>query len=132
MSAAEHQGLKERPKCVLVVEDDFLTRWGIAEYLREIRYEVIEAVNAVEAKAILVAGTPVDAILCGLDLTLDQNGNEFSRSIEGRYPQIPILLSYSHPSAGTRFVASPTRDAVAKPYRVDDVEARLARLIAKS
>ena len=37
-----------RRKVILVVEEDFLTRWSAAEYLRETGFAVIEAINSAE------------------------------------------------------------------------------------
>jgi CheY-like chemotaxis protein len=45
-----------RAAIVLVVEDEILIRAAVAEYLRRLRYTVVEAADAAEAIAVFVSG----------------------------------------------------------------------------
>ena len=54
---------------ILVVEDEVLIRWVVAEYLRECGYQVIEAADAGEAvKLLRTAATEVDLVFSDVQL----------------------------------------------------------------
>jgi len=57
-----------RQPVVLVVEDDVLVRLTIADYLRDARYAVIEAANAVEALEVFASGVPVDVVFTDVQM----------------------------------------------------------------
>ena len=128
-SAAEDHSPERRRKKILVVEDDFLTRWGVAEYLRESRYDVIEAVNAVEAKAILVARATIDAVFCDINLNVDPRGPEFCQWVGQQYPTLPMLLTSTDFNSSGLGHETPHRRFVAKPYTPSDIESRLSQIL---
>ena len=69
----------DRPRRVLVVDDDDGARSPIAAALREAQYEVIEATSAVQAMRLLLSTEP-DAVV--LDLILpDGHGIEIGRAM---------------------------------------------------
>jgi DNA-binding NtrC family response regulator len=115
-------------KVVLIVEDDFLTRCNAAEYLREINFDVIEAVSAAEGIAALRADTLIDAVFCDASSVLDFHGEEFLRYLNKRRPTLPVLLA-SDAKGNTLF--SPTRShmIVAKPYEMGHVEKQLRAVL---
>jgi CheY-like chemotaxis protein len=128
IAAGDHNHERRRKK-ILVVEDDFLTRWGVAEYLREARYEVIEAVNAVEAKAILVAGPTVDAVFYDVNLTVDPRGQEFCQWIGQKFPSLPMLLTSTDFGASGLGHETKNRRFLAKPHTPSDVERQLIQIL---
>jgi len=128
-SAAENCSLEKRRRRVLVVEGDFLTRWGVAGYLRELGFDVIEAVNTQEAKASLGADTTIDAVLCDVGTTLDPNPQDFPQWIEQQYPRLPVLFTSGDTSAVALSSATASRRLIAKPYALDDIERHLTQLI---
>jgi DNA-binding response OmpR family regulator len=52
-------------QCVLIVEADLPVRHPVAEYLRGCGYQVLEAVNADEAKILLTRKADIDVVLIG-------------------------------------------------------------------
>ena len=121
---------EHRARVILVVEADFLTRWGASEYLREIGFEVIEAVNAEEAFAALHAATLIDAIFCDSDAISGHQGSGFLACLDDRHPNLPVLLISNGVAAG-ELKPMPTRASIGKPYRMIDVEQQLNALIAE-
>ena len=53
---------------VLVVEDDFVVRYGIANALREAGYAVIESGSGEEAIALFRSNAPIDVIFTDINL----------------------------------------------------------------
>jgi DNA-binding NtrC family response regulator len=129
-SAAADPSHERRRKKILVVEDDFLSRWAVAEYLRETRYEVIEAVNTVEARAILVAGATVDAIFWNVNLDVDPLGHDFGQWLGEKYPALPMLLTSADFGASGLSDDTANQRFIAKPYTPSDIESRLTQILA--
>jgi CheY-like chemotaxis protein len=119
-----------RRKVILLVEEDFLTRWTAAEYLREIGFSVLEAVNAGEALSITRAGPAVDAVFCNADAFVDAQGLELSRCLEKQHPDLPLLLASQVSGLDGPLAPRPLRAAIRKPYSMSDVERELRALIA--
>jgi DNA-binding NtrC family response regulator len=129
-AAGEHSDRKRRRKRVLVIEEDFLTRWGLAEYLRETGFEILEAVGADEAKAILDVGTPVDAVLCDVGLTLDLDRRVFWQWAGHQRPELPMLLATNDLRTSGVVAEGSNRQLVAKPYDLSDIERQLTNLLS--
>ena len=125
----EESKAKPRRKVILIVEQDFLTRWGAAEFLRETGFEVIEAVSAKEALAAFRAESAIDAIFCDVDTISCAGGEEFYGWLE-KHPNLPVLLAQETVHQGGTLVPLSTRANVAKPYAMSEVERRLHKLIA--
>jgi DNA-binding NtrC family response regulator len=128
---AEGRVGEKRRKTILIVEGDFLTRWDVAEYLRESAYTVVEAVDAQEAKSVLAAGTMVDAVLCNVNLTPNLEGHEFLQWIGLRYPKLPVLFTSMDRNAADLIDQTSTRKFAAKPYVLSNIEGHLSQLIGK-
>ena len=111
---------------VLVIEGDFLVRWGIAEYLRETGYEVVEAVSILEAKTILVADRKIDAVFCDTDL--EPAGRSFPDWIEQNYPQLPLVCT-SADSFSSAVCERSRFTRLSKPCTSMDIERSLAQLL---
>jgi hypothetical protein len=68
------------PATILVVDEEVMVRFAIADYLRDCGYRVMEAASAKEA--MLVMGTPdvlVDIVLCDAALKGEVNGYASAR-----------------------------------------------------
>ena len=80
-------------ECVLIIEHDTLVRHPLAEYLRECGYRVLEAVNYVEARALLdKASRRIDVVLADIQMP-DQEGFTFSSWLRRSHPHVELLLS---------------------------------------
>jgi len=125
----EESKAKPRRKVILIVDEDFLSRWGAAEYLRETGFEVIEAVSAEEAMAAFRANSAIDAIFCDDHTISGAGGKEFYAWLE-KHLNLPVLLAQEAVDEGDTLVPLSTRANVAKPYAMSDVEQRLHTLLA--
>ena len=91
------------PPTILLVESDVLIRSPLAEYLRHCGYRVLEAVNAREAKAFLIAGPmKVYLVFANAVLAGDENGFTLSTWLRRRWPEIRVLLTGSVANAAQR------------------------------
>jgi DNA-binding response OmpR family regulator len=124
------EGPQAAPRLVvLLVEDEILVRSITAECLRDQGYRVIEAANAMEARAVFMSGAAIDVVFTDWQLPGGMNGVEFARWIDGEHPGIPVLLT-----SGLGYVADwapliPRTSFFLKPYRPEDVAARIRSLV---
>jgi CheY-like chemotaxis protein len=111
---------------VLIVEDEFLLRWPVAEYLRDSGYRVIEASSVPEAIVVLSGDARIDAIFSDINLPGELGVLALSSWLERHRPGVPLLLTSGEPVprelAGKPFIS--------KPYSLEDIERRLERLLA--
>jgi CheY-like chemotaxis protein len=85
-------GSDDTPK-LLFVEPDALDRSAIAGYLRECGYQVVEAVSAEEAQAVLAErADEIDIALIALDLAGEMDGFALATAIRQRAAGIRVLL----------------------------------------
>jgi DNA-binding NtrC family response regulator len=82
----------KQPFTVLVVEDEALLRWAIAELLRRCGHSVIEATSADKARdAMGQTAEPIDVVL--LDFRLpDSNDLRLLEEVRRRSPQSAVVL----------------------------------------
>jgi CheY-like chemotaxis protein len=64
----------EHALTVLVAEDEVLLRLGIADFLRESGFVVVEASSAGEARAVLSADIVVDAVFSDISMSTQALG----------------------------------------------------------
>jgi CheY-like chemotaxis protein len=114
---------------ILMVEDDFWTRFSAAETLRALGYRVIEARDAAEAISVLIAGTHVDAVFSDINMPGELDGLGFAAWLATRHPQLPLLLTSGlEPPQASQPGA--TRSAfIAKPYDLLEVDRRLRAML---
>lgn len=80
---------------VLLVEADVLVRFVIGDHLRSCKITVIEAVNADDAKAVLVAGPKIDLLLSDAQLADEGSGFVLAQWVRRHRPGTEILLTGS-------------------------------------
>jgi two-component system response regulator AtoC len=115
---------------VLVVEDELLIRWAIAENLGHAGHTVIEAENGAAAiRALTTTSETVDVVM--LDYRLpDSNDLTLLAAIRRLSPRSGVILMTAH---GTPEVTKGAVDLGAyqvmhKPFEVDDLSRRYCRL----
>lgn len=118
-----------REQTVLVVEDEALIRFSIADELRDAGYAVLEARNADEAIRILEADRTVDLVFTDIDMPGSMDGLRLSALIRDRWPPIRIIMTSGKtpPSGlalpgGSRFIA--------KPYSSDGLIQTMRHMLA--
>jgi DNA-binding NtrC family response regulator len=115
-------------KRVLVVDDERLVRWSLAERLRADSFEVIEADSV--AAAIAQLGKAPDAAILDFKLP-DGDGISVLQRIRQSDPDLPVIMLTAHTDAEIIVAAmkAGANDYVTKPFEVSDVAMRLSRAL---
>ena len=117
----------QRPRTILVVEDEILVRLMIADELRTAGFVVLEAINADEALVVLRGPERVDLLLT--DVRMPGSGDGLTLAATGRatWPELKIILVSAHLPNGP---AAGVADAFfAKPYDVSALIDRVKELL---
>ncbi len=113
---------------ILVVDDEELIRWSLAERLRLDGHEILEAGTAAQALELLDGH--VDALL--LDYRLpDDDGVAVMRRIHEIDPDLPVLMLTAHKDV--EIIVSAMKagafEYLTKPFDLDDVAVRVERAL---
>jgi DNA-binding NtrC family response regulator len=81
---------------ILVVEDEVLIRWDVAETLRAHGYEVVEAASADEAFELIASGMTFDLVLSDVRMPGRLDGLALAKLVASNHPQTPIILTSGH------------------------------------
>ena len=108
---------------ILVVEDEALTRFVMAEALRDLGATAIEAATADEAWQYLTTGTQVDVVFTDHRMPGKMTGVELAVRVRAEFPAIKVV--------GTSAFFNPVDwpvTVIAKPYRLLEIAKMLADL----
>lgn len=86
---------KQSDTTILLVEADVIVRYLLAEYLRACSLTVIEAASAADAKAVFLAGPPINILLSDAQLAGGDNGFALARWVRRHRPGVEIILTSS-------------------------------------
>jgi DNA-binding NtrC family response regulator len=115
---------------VLVVDDEALVRWSVAETLAAAGYRVIEAATGHDARAALNdAGQPIVAILLDLQLP-DDTGLDVLEEVRRVRRSCPVLVmtAYGSPEAVDRAMKLGALAIVPKPFDLDHLLEAVRRI----
>jgi len=111
------------PVCILVVEDEPVIRFTIAETLRELDASVIEAATADEAWQFLKSGSPVDVIFTDHLMPGSMTGAQLAAKVREQFPVIKIIVTSAY------FSAQEWREPILrKPYKLYETANDLIKL----
>ena len=117
---------------VLVVEDELLIRWSIAETLAHAGHTVIEAEDGATAvRALTAPAEPVDAVL--LDYRLpDSNDLTLLANIRRLSPHSPVILmtAYGTPEVTKGALDLGVYRVMSKPFEMHELEELLLQACA--
>lgn len=117
------------PLRILVVDDELLIRWSIAETLKEHGHTVLEAENGVTAlRALQASSPPVDAVL--LDYRLpDTNNLSLLTQIRRIAPRTPVILmtAFGTPEVVEGALRLGAYEVMDKPFDMSDLQAVVLR-----
>jgi DNA-binding NtrC family response regulator len=115
--------VKKSPLRVLVVDDEALIRWSVAETLADLGLEVAQAVDAASALAALETAEPrFDVIV--LDLRLpDMDDLTLLSTIRRRLPQVAVVLmtAFGTPEIVAEARALGVADILSKPFELGEL-----------
>jgi CheY-like chemotaxis protein len=114
---------------VLVVADEFLVRYEIADCLRDAGYVVVEEASGEAAIALCKSDTSIDIVFTDVNLTGAASGWDVAERFHGDRPDVPVLYT-SGKSIDLRQCV-PWSAFVAKPYQHDDILKACRRLRSK-
>lgn len=87
---------ESRKPVILLVEDNVLVRFATAEILREAGFDVLEAVDASEALALLTTGHPLDLVITDIRMPGHMDGVQLAGVMKNTRPNLPVALLSSH------------------------------------
>jgi CheY-like chemotaxis protein len=119
------------PPILLVVDDDLLVREPIADYLREVGYEVLEAGDAHQAIDELDHADHVDLVFSDVRMPGELDGVGLARWMQAHRPDVPVLLTSGYD--GTGWLPGELGQDVRllqKPYTQDQVLGHIRRLLS--
>jgi CheY-like chemotaxis protein len=113
---------------VLVVEDEFLIRADVVEYLKDAGFAVYEAGDAKQAIAQLEVHADIRAVFTDIHMPGSMDGLKLAHYVRGRWPPVKLILTSGHlkPRAEDLPVDS---TFVAKPYQLEKVAGSLRAMI---
>jgi CheY-like chemotaxis protein len=98
---------------ILLVEDELLIRFSLAEFLRKAEFIVIEAATAHEALTVLKVRSDVALVLTDLNMPGALDGEGLIRQIRKSYPAVKVVVASAFKTA------EPVEATVAKPYSLE-------------
>jgi CheY-like chemotaxis protein len=102
---------------LLVAEDDIFIRAMIAEFLRDVGFDVTEAANADEAMAVFESGASIDFLFSDVRMPGSMDGSELAARVRDKWPATHVMLTSGY-SSGLSETQRGSRDRfLPKPYR---------------
>jgi CheY-like chemotaxis protein len=116
---------------VLVVEDEWIVRMSVADYLRGCGYRVLEAGNAAEAITALEADAGIAIVFSDVQMPGSMDGWGLARWVRQERPGVKIILTSgvlrATEAAGDLCEDGPLME---KPYSHTELERRIRMLLA--
>jgi CheY-like chemotaxis protein len=113
---------------VLVVEDDVISRYTLAEWLRFEGYEVLEAMSADEAVVIFASILSIDLVVTDIEMPGSMNGLDLAEQIKARFPALPVIVVSGKPFIDKLGIGTVT-EFFPKPYDLSKLTAYIATLV---
>ncbi|HVI26737.1 MAG TPA: response regulator [Xanthomonadaceae bacterium] len=118
------------PPKILLVEDDPDVQLVTVEALRYMGYAVVTADEGGAAMEILRRDPGVDVLFTDIVMPKGVDGLELLREARALRPGLRVLLASGY-ARGRLPVVPEGCDFIAKPYRIEDLEARLRGLLRR-
>ncbi|MBO0734769.1 MAG: response regulator [Methylocapsa sp.] len=131
MAAEEPSGhpAPRRRRVVLVVEDEILVRFTVADHLREAGHAVLEAANTAEALDILTAGEPVAVIFTDVQMPGPMDGLMLVRWVREHHPSVAVLVTSGKDDTAVTSGLVPAEAFFPKPYLLEVIASRIRSLL---
>jgi DNA-binding NtrC family response regulator len=120
------------PARIIVVDDEKLIRWSVAERLQRDGYEVLSAESGEQALE-LVAGPPADVMLLDVKLPGIDGVVTLQRAL-GLHPELAVLMMSAHSTVDVAVEAMKhgAIDFLVKPFQLNALVAAVERALATS
>jgi len=118
---------------ILLVEDDELVRRHVAAQLEGLGYRVVTAANAREALKELGRHDDVDLLFTDIVMPGGMTGRQLADEVRKSWPNLPVLFTsgYSENAIVHHGRLDPGVDFLSKPYRRQDLAAKLRLVLAR-
>lgn len=113
---------------VLVVEDEAIIRFTIADDIRDAGFEVLEARDAAEALALLKLHSDIDLLFTDIDMPGAMNGLDLSELVRATWPGVRIIVT-SGKLAPVKGVLPAESRFMPKPYSSESVLQTIRQLL---
>ena len=113
---------------VLVVEDEPLIRWTIAEDLRDAGFTVVEAANADDAIKCLIDNRQISVVFTDIDMPGSMDGLKLAEFVRDRWPPIRIIVTSGN-WRGADVALLETERFLTKPYDSKIVARTISQLV---
>jgi signal transduction histidine kinase len=119
---------------ILVVEDDDAVRRHAFEVLGELGYRVLEAGEGETALRLIDEERAITLLFTDIGLPGELNGRNLADEAKRRRPGLKVLFTsgYTRNAIVHNGVLDPGVDLIVKPFTVDALAAKIARVLAKS
>ncbi|SKA37049.1 Signal transduction histidine kinase [Enhydrobacter aerosaccus] len=117
-SRREAEPPRERPRRVLLVEDEVVLRMSTTDMLERLDCFVTGVGSGEEALDVLDRGGAFDLLLTDLGLP-GMNGEELAKRVKARFPSLPVIIASGYASAGPQ---PPGIRFISKPYSSIDLQ----------
>jgi CheY-like chemotaxis protein len=114
---------------VLLVEDEVVLRWSIAEALRDAGYTIVETASGEEAIALCESHVSIDVIVTDINLAGVASGWDVADYFRAHRPEVAVLYTSGRQIDPARRVSGSA--FVSKPYWNDNVVSTCRRLCEK-
>jgi CheY-like chemotaxis protein len=119
-----------RRETILVVEDNDAVRLFTTDTLRDLGFDVVEAVDAAEALRILDQNKHVDLMFTDIGLP-GLNGRELAATVQRRHPKVRTLFTsgYAQMPSPTGSKATDDIPLLSKPFTRAQLYARVCEVL---
>jgi len=122
-SAANETELQNENGTILLVDDEFIIREMLCEYLEECGFTVVTGINGIDGlKKFSEHRADVDLVISDLGMP-EMGGEEFLRRLKAIDPAIPVLISsgYLDGISKDNLMKMGALDVLTKPFKFDHI-----------
>jgi len=115
---------------VLVVEDEWVLRATLADYLRDCGFDVSEAASADEAVELLAGGLSVALVISDVRMPGARDGIHLAEWVAENRPGLPVVLASG--AAGPGRETEAMRHAhwwLGKPYKFEELDRAINKVL---
>jgi PAS domain S-box-containing protein len=115
---------------ILVVEDDASVRELVCEILRDLDYEVLEAVDGPSGLAVLSSHARIDLLVTDVGLP-GLNGRQLADAARATRPRLRVLFMTGYAEAATRTngFLDTGMEMITKPFTLESMASRIRRMV---
>jgi PAS domain S-box-containing protein len=115
---------------ILVVEDDASVRELVCEILRDLDYEVLEAVDGPSGLAVLNSRARIDLLVTDVGLP-GLNGRQLADAARATRPKLRVLFMTGYAEAATRAngFLDTGMEMITKPFTLESMATRIRRMV---